>query len=140
EAWDLWGYEVGNFPAGWGEWNGRYRDALRRFAKGDGNTHEFMDMINGDWLNFNDQEGPQKSINFVTAHDGFTMMDLVSFNTKDNLQDFPFGPSDGGSDDNLAWDSGGDQVLRRTRWRNFWTLLFFSRGVPMVVSGDEYGR
>ncbi|NLT28960.1 MAG: glycogen-debranching protein [Propionibacterium sp.] len=140
EAWDLWGYEVGNFPAGWGEWNGRYRDVLRRFAKGEGNTHEFMDMINGDWLNFNDQGGPQKSINFVTAHDGFTMMDLVSFNTKDNLQPFPFGPSDGGSDDNLSWDSGGDKGLRRTRWRNFWTLLFFSRGVPMVVSGDEYGR
>ncbi|SDB79930.1 glycogen operon protein [Raineyella antarctica] len=140
EAWDLWGYEVGNFPPGWAEWNGRYRDAVRGFAKGDGNVQALMDMVNGDYRHFADQGGPQRSINFVTAHDGFTMMDLVSFNTKQNDQPFPFGPSDGGADDNTSWDSGGDHALRRTRWRNFWTLLFLSRGVPMVVSGDEYGR
>ena len=140
EAWDLWGYEVGNFPPGWAEWNGRYRDALRRFCKGDGNTAEAMAMINGDYHHFADQGGPQHSINFVTAHDGFTLMDLVSFNHKENGQPFPFGPSDGGADDNLSWDSGGDHALRRARWRNFWVLLFLSRGVPMVVSGDEYGR
>ncbi|WP_141211256.1 alpha-amylase family protein [Enemella dayhoffiae] len=140
EAWDLWGYEVGNFPAGWGEWNGRYRDAVRRFLKGDGNTDDFIERVNGDYANFNDQGGPQKSINFVTAHDGFTLMDLVSFTTKHNDQAYPFGPSDGGSDDNLAWDSGGDHALRRARFRAFWTVLMFSRGVPMIVSGDEYGR
>ena len=140
EAWDLWGYEVGNFPPGWGEWNGRYRDTLRGFCKGDMVVDAFTAMVNGDYRHFADQGGPQRSINFVTAHDGFTMMDLVSFNTKQNGQPFPFGPSDGGSDNNTSWDSGGDQSLRRTRWRNFWVLLFFSRGVPMVVSGDEYGR
>ncbi len=140
EAWDLWGYEVGNFPAGWGEWNGRFRDAMRRYLKGDGNARAFMDQFNGDWLHFNDNLGPQKSINFVTAHDGFTMFDLVSFNAKDNDQPYPFGPSDGGSDDNLSWDSGGDHALRRTRWRNYWLVTFFARGVPMIVSGDEYGR
>ncbi|WP_211221737.1 alpha-amylase family glycosyl hydrolase [Granulicoccus phenolivorans] len=140
EAWDLWGYEVGNFPAGWGEWNGRYRDAMRGYLKGDANTDTFISMFNGDYANFNDQGGPQKSINFVTAHDGFTMADLVSYNTKVNDGPWPFGPSDGGSDDNLSWDSGGDHALRRTRIRNFWTVLFLSRGVPMVVSGDEYGR
>ncbi|GMA21827.1 isoamylase [Arsenicicoccus piscis] len=140
EAWDLWGYEVGNFPSGWGEWNGRFRDTMRGFLKGDGNTEAFVEMFDGDYHDFNDQGGPQRSINFVTAHDGFTMTDLVSYNHKVNDQPPPFGPSDGGSDDNLSWDSGGDQALRRQRVRNFWTVLFLSRGVPMVVSGDEMGR
>ncbi|HET7724563.1 MAG TPA: isoamylase [Propionibacteriaceae bacterium] len=140
EAWDLWGYEVGNFPSGWGEWNGRYRDALRSFCKGDANTQAFCDQFNGDYAHFSDQGGPQHSVDFVTAHDGFTMADLVSYNTKLNDQPYPFGPSDGGSDSNLSWDSGGDQAFRRQRIRNFMTLLFLSRGVPMFVSGDEYGR
>ena len=140
EAWDLWGYEVGNFPRGWGEWNGRYRDAVRRFTKGDANTADFLNMVNGDYHHFEDNGGPQKSINFVVAHDGFNLADLVSYQTKVNDQPYPFGPSDGGSDDNLSWDSGGDQGLRRQRLRNLWTILMFSRGVPMVVAGDEFGR
>ena len=140
EAWDLWGYEVGNFPRGWGEWNGRYRDAVRRFTKGDGNTADFLDMVNGDYHHFEDNGGPQKSINFIDAHDGFNLADLVSYQTKVNDQPYPFGPSDGGSDDNLSWDSGGDQGLRRQRLRNLWTILMLSRGVPMVVAGDEFGR
>lgn len=141
EAWDLWGYEVGNFPHGWAEWNGRYRDAVRGFLKGDGNVIEFITQLNGDWVHFHDQGGPAKAVNFVTAHDGFTMLDLVSFTTKTNSKlDYPFGPSDGGTDDNRSWDSGLDHALRRTRVRNFWTVLMLSRGVPMVVSGDEYGR
>lgn len=140
EAWDMWGYEVGNFPAGWGEWNGRYRDAIRRFMKGDGNTRAFTEQVNGDWANFNDQGGPQRSINFIVAHDGFTLMDLVSYNEKNNLVAWPFGPSDGGNDSNDSWDSGGNQALRRQRLRNFWTIQFFSRGVPMTVWGDEFGR
>lgn len=140
EAWDLWGYEVGNFPRGWGEWNGRYRDAVRRFTKGDGNTLSFLDMLNGDHHHFHDNDGAQKTINFIDAHDGFTMADLVSYQEKVNDQPYPFGPSDGGTDDNLSWDSGGSRGLRRQRVRNLWTLLFFSRGVPMVVAGDEFGR
>lgn len=140
EAWDLWGYEVGNFPRGWGEWNGRYRDAVRRFAKGDGNTGAFIDVVNGDYDHFNDNGGPQKSVNFLVAHDGFNLADLVSYPAKNNGQPAPFGPSDGGSDDNISWDSGGDQALRRQRLRNFWAILMLSRGVPMVVAGDEMGR
>jgi len=140
EAWDIWGYEVGNFPAGWGEWNGRYRDAVRRFMKGDGNTQAFIDQVNGDYHNFNDQGGPQRSVNFVVAHDGFTLMDLVSYNQKNNSLPWPFGPSDGGNDSNDSWDSGGSQTLRRQRLRNFWTIQFFSRGIPMTVWGDEFGR
>ncbi|MCP5363768.1 MAG: glycogen-debranching protein [Hyphomicrobiales bacterium] len=140
EAWDIWGYEVGNFPADWGEWNGRYRDAVRRFLKGDGNTGDFVSRVNGDYNNFNDQGGPQRSINFITAHDGFTLMDLVSYNAKNNSVTWPFGPSDGGNDSNDSWDSDGDQALRRQRLRNFWTIMIFSRGVPMAVWGDEFGR
>ena len=131
---------MGNFPRGWGEWNGRYRDAVRRFTKGDANTADFLNMVNGDYHHFEDNGGPQKSINFVVAHDGFNLADLVSYQTKVNDQPYPFGPSDGGSDDNLSWDSGGDQGLRRQRLRNLWTILMFSRGVPMVVAGDEFGR
>lgn len=140
EAWDLWGYEVGNFPPRWGEWNGHFRDEMRHYLKGDANARGFIEHFNGDWRHFNDKSGPQKSINFVTAHDGFTMMDLVSFNTKDNNQAYPFGPSDGGTDDNVSWDSGNNHALRRARWRNFWLVTFFARGVPMIVGGDEYGR
>lgn len=140
EAWDLWGYEVGNFPRGWGEWNGRYRDAIRRFTKGDGNNREFLEMMNGDYHHFQDNGGAQKTVNFLTAHDGFNMADLVSYQEKQNHWDYPFGPSDGGSDNNLSWDSGGSHTLRRQRLRNLWTILLFSRGVPMVVAGDEFGR
>ena len=113
EAWDLWGYEVGNFPRGWGEWNGRYRDAVRRFTKGDANMVAFTDMFNGDYHHFHDSGGAQKTINFITAHDGFNMADLVSYQEKQNHQPPPFGPSRGGSDDNLSGDSGGSQALRR---------------------------
>ncbi len=140
EAWDLWGYEVGNFPRGWGEWNGRYRDAIRKYMKGDGNQREFLEMVNGDYHHFQDNEGAQKSINFITAHDGFNLADLVSYQQKQNHWDFPFGPSDGGSDNNESWDSGGSHALRRQRLRNFWAILFLSRGVPMIVAGDEFGR
>lgn len=140
EAWDLWGYEVGNFPADWGEWNGRYRDSVRRYLRGDGNAREFADMVNGDYIHFNDQDGPQRSIDFIVAHDGFTLLDLVSYNQKNNDGAWPFGPSDGGADENLSWDSSGNAELRRQRLRNCWVILVFSRGIPMAVYGDELGR
>ncbi|WP_408648380.1 alpha-amylase family glycosyl hydrolase [Thermospira aquatica] len=146
EAWDISAYQVGNFPSGWAEWNGRYRDQVRRFLKGDGNTTgddsnpAFVQVVNGDYGYFNDNGGPHKSINFLVAHDGFTLMDLVSYNTKNNSVLWPFGPSDGGSDNNDSWDSGSDQPLRRKRLRNFWVIQMFSRGVPMTVYGDEFGR
>ncbi|TVQ44656.1 MAG: glycogen-debranching protein [Gloeocapsa sp. DLM2.Bin57] len=140
EAWDIWGYEVGNFPSGWGEWNGNYRDTVRKFCRGDGNTLDFIDTLNGDYRLFNDNGGPQRSIDFIVAHDGFTLMDVVSYNQKNNQLSYPFGPSDGGCDQNYSSDCDGDRSLRRQRLRNFWTLLFFSRGVPMVVWGDEFGR
>ncbi|PIE25887.1 MAG: glycogen debranching enzyme, partial [Micrococcales bacterium] len=140
EAWDLWGFEVGNFPDGWAEWNGRYRDAMRDFLRGMGSAQAFMAMMNGDFDHFADQGGPQQSVNFLTAHDGFTLADLMSYNEKSNGHPYPFGPSDGGNDSNSSWDSGGDAALRRQRIRNAIAVLMLSRGVPMIVAGDEYGR
>ncbi|NLK62133.1 MAG: hypothetical protein GX287_01655, partial [Fusobacteria bacterium] len=143
EAWDIWGYQVGGFPARWGEWNGRYRDTIRNYMRGQhtSNGVTYADAFNGDYNNFNKHGGPQKSINFIVAHDGFTLTDLVSYNNKMNeLTSWPFGPSDGGSDDNQSWDSNGDKDLRRQRLRNFWTYQMFSRGTPMIVYGDEITR
>ncbi len=142
EAWDCSGsgFQVGNFPSGWGEWNGFYRDTMRRYLKGSGDATSFVDRFNGSYNNFNDQGGPHKSVNFIVAHDGFTLMDLVSYNNKMNNGAYPFGVSDGGNDSNDSWDCNGDQALRRKQLRNIWTWQMFSRGVPMSVYGDEFGR
>ncbi|OHD14311.1 MAG: hypothetical protein A2Z96_04350, partial [Spirochaetes bacterium GWB1_48_6] len=143
EAWDIGTYQVGNFPNKWAEWNGRYRDATRKFLKGDtsGEGISYSDGFYGDFGNFNDQGGARKSVNFIVAHDGFTLADLVSYDSKTNTARlWPFGPSDGGSDSNQSWGSGGDQNLRRQRFRNFWVWQIFSRGLPMLVYGDEFAR
>lgn len=151
EAWDLWGYPVGSFPAGWGEWNGRFRDAARKYLKGDPSGHDGVsvnDAFHGDYRFFNGHGGPQMSTNFLVAHDGFTLADLVSYNGKNNQSAYPFGPSDGGNDNNDSWDSSGPAKpsnlsladFRRQRLRNFWVFQIFSRGSPMFVYGDEFGR
>jgi isoamylase len=153
EAWDMWGYPVGAFPWGWLEWNGRYRDATRKFMRGITSGHAGVsvnDAFHGDYTFFNDNGGPHKSINFIVAHDGFTLADLVSYNAKTNVdRDWPFGPSDGGSDSNESWDSmiadgafgvPNTQAFRRQRLRNLWVWHFFSRGTPMIVWGDEFAR
>ncbi len=144
EAWDIGAYGVGTFPNRWGEWNGRYRDASRRFMKGDASGAggiSYADAFYGDFANFNDQGGAMKSVNFIVAHDGFTLADLVSYNTKTNTaRVWPFGTSDGGSDNNDSWNSDGNQSLRRQRMRNLFVWQMFSRGVPMIVYGDEFGR
>ena len=140
EAWDTGSYQVGDFPKGWAEWNGEYRDAVRRFMKGDACVEAFVRVVNGDFQRFQDQGGPQKAVNFITAHDGFTLMDLVSYNAKNNGVLWPFGPSDGGNDSNDSWDSNGDHALRRARLRNMLTVQFMSRGVPMTLGGDEFAR
>jgi isoamylase len=140
EAWDTRESLVGHFPAGWAEWNGLYRDAVRRFLKGDPVVFDFISAVNGGYEHFGDQGGAHKSIDFITAHDGFTLMDLCSYNQKNNGVAWPFGPSDGGNDSNDSWDSAGDRALRRTRMRSILTVQIFSRGVPMTLSGDEFGR
>ena len=140
EPWDTNGSQTGAFPSGWAEWNDFFRDRLRELAIGDGDARAFADAVNGSYAQFHDQGGPQKSVNFITAHDGFTLLDLVSYSQKNNAQQWPFGPSDGGADHNRSWDSGGDRALRRQRMRSLLAIQFFSRGIPLTVGGDELGR
>ncbi|HEY0190254.1 MAG TPA: alpha-amylase family glycosyl hydrolase [Kofleriaceae bacterium] len=144
EPWDIGAYGVGQFPNGWNEWNGKYRDATRRFFNGDlsgANGSTYADVFYGSFNDYNDQGGAGKSVNMIDAHDGFTLADLVSYPTKTNAsRAWPFGPSDGGSDGNDSSNSDGDPALRRQRVRSIMTWQMFSRGVPMLVAGDEFAR
>jgi isoamylase len=150
EPWDVGpgGYQVGNFPVLWAEWNGRYRDTVRRFWKGDeSQVAELAYRLSGssDLYAHNGRQ-PYASVNFVTAHDGFTLNDLVSYNHKHNEANGE-GNRDG-EDDNKSWNCGAegpsnDPAIRRLRaqqMRNFLTTLFVSQGVPMLLYGDERGR
>jgi isoamylase len=150
EPWDLGegGYQVGRFPVLWGEWNGKYRDVVRRFWRGD---ESYVDdlayrLTGSSDLYSSDGRGPLASINFVTAHDGFTLEDLVSYSQKHNEAN---GESNrDGTDDNTSWNCGvegptDDPVIRATRERqkrNFLATLLFSQGVPMICGGDEICR
>jgi len=150
EPWDLaeGGYQVGNFPVLWGEWNGKYRDNVRRFWRGDaGQVNELAYRLTGSSdLYQGDGRNPSASINFVTAHDGFTLHDLVSYDRQHNDQN-PHGNA-GGSVDNLSWNCGregptddaGIISLREQQKRNFLATLLLSQGVPMLLGGDEIGR
>jgi isoamylase len=149
EAWDAGGmYQVGSFPAygRWAEWNGKYRDSIRRFIKGDeGFTGEIASRIQGSpdlyWY-----RGPTASLNFITCHDGFTLRDMVSYNGKHNEANGEWN-NDGG-DDNHSWNCGWEgestdpavNALRYRQMKNAASLLFLSRGVPMLLMGDEVGR
>ena len=151
EAWDTqWpgGYQVGNFPDGWGEWNGRYRDAMRNFV-GNGNWGQTGDYIYGDKANFIDQGGPHKSVNFIVAHDGFTLADLSSGygqagNDYNKSMKWPFGPSDGGNGDGapsgFLANTTDEKASKRQTNRNYIAIQMMSRGVPMIVWGDEFSR
>ncbi len=138
-------YQVGGFPAGWSEWNGIYRDTLRRSqnklgiaaVKPDQLAMAFSGSAN---LYQKDGRRPWNSINFIVAHDGFTLRDLYAFNTKNNLQALPFGPSDGGADDNISWDQDGFPSAQRRAARNGFALLMLSAGTPMMTGGDEFLR
>ena len=149
EAWDAGGlYQVGTFPSfnRWSEWNGKYRDCIRRFIKGDGScAPELYHRISGsDDLYY--ERGSAASVNFVTCHDGFTLKDLVSYNFKhneDNGED-----NRDGMDANDSWNCGLEgetddpeiQALRYRQMKNMLTLLFTSRGIPMILSGDEFAN
>jgi glycogen operon protein len=149
EAWDAGGlYQVGSFPAygRWAEWNGKYRDTLRRFIKSDaGVVGDLADGIQGS-PNLYHKRGPNASINFVTCHDGFSLMDLVSYNHKHNWANGEEGRD--GANDNNSWNSGYEGVtedakinaLRQRQIRNAITILMVSQGVPMLYMGDEMGR
>jgi len=150
EPWDVGpgGYQVGNFPVPWSEWNGKYRDAIRSFWKGDeGRIGEMAYRLTGSPdLYEHDGRRPYASINFVTAHDGFTLNDLVSYNEKHNAANGD-GNNDG-DNNNLSWNCGVEgptddaqiNALRERQRRNFLVTLFLSQGVPMLLGGDEWGR
>ena len=147
EPWDLGegGYQVGNFPVGWMEWNGKYRDAVRRFWRGDdGVASELATRFCGS-SDLYEQSGrrPYASVNFITSHDGFTLHDLVSYNQKHNEANGE--DNRDGESNNLSWNCGVEgptddpQVLalRRQQQRNLMTTLLLSQGVPMLRAGDE---
>jgi len=150
EPWDLGegGYQVGNFPVGWTEWNDKYRDTMRAYWKGDGGLiGEFARRLTGSSdLYGRSGRRPYASINFICAHDGFSLEDLVSYSHKHNEANRE-GNRDG-HDNNLSWNSGVEgptddseiQALRARQKRNMIATLLFSQGVPMLLAGDEIGR
>src|SRR5579863_5447038 len=150
EPWDVGegGYQVGKFPVLWAEWNGKYRDTVRRYWKGDpGQLAEFGYRLTGSSdLYQRDGRHPTASINFVTAHDGFTLQDLVSYNDKHNEANGE--DNRDGTNDNDSWNHGVEgptedssiQDLRERQKRNFLATLLLSQGVPMLSGGDEIGR
>ncbi len=150
EPWDLGegGYQVGNFPLGWAEWNDRYRDCMRAFWRGDGGKiGEFATRLTGSSdLYARNGRRPYASINYITAHDGFTLHDLVSYQHKHNEANGENNRD--GSDNNLSCNYGieGESSdpaiceLRARQKRNFLATLLFSQGVPMLLAGDEMGR
>jgi isoamylase len=150
EPWDVGdgGYQVGNFPVNWAEWNGKYRDCVRAYVKGDmGVLGEFAYRFTGSAdLYEDDGRKPYASINFVTAHDGFTLYDTVAYNEKHNEANGE--NNQDGHNDNRSWNCGEEgetdredvNLLRRRQLRNFLTTLLLSQGVPMLLGGDEFGR
>lgn len=150
EPWDVgWGgYQLGRFPPGWREWNDRYRDTVRSFWRRDpGKLGELAERIAGssDIFKHNGRK-PTANINFITAHDGFTLNDLVSYNERHNEANRENNAD--GTDNNLSWNCGAEgpttsasvQMLRRRQMRNLLATLFLSQGVPMLQAGDEFAR
>jgi isoamylase len=150
EAWDAGGlYQVGSFPDydRWGEWNGKYRDAIRKFLKGDGLVTEVAQRLQGSPdMYAKANRTVDSSVNFITAHDGFTLMDWVSYNDKHNEENGE--ENQDGANDNESWNCGvegetDDPAILALRWRqmrNAIAMLMFSQGIPMLLMGDEMGR
>jgi isoamylase/glycogen operon protein len=150
EAWDAAGlYQVGNFPGQgkWGEWNGRYRDVVRKFIKGtDGLAGAFAGALCGSAELYAKDRAPYHSINFITAHDGYSLKDLVSYQDKHNEANGE--ENRDGANDNESWNCGAEGEtanrkilhLRDMQMKNFLLTLFLSVGTPMILMGDEYGH
>lgn len=149
EPWDIGegGYQIGKFPPGWAEWNGKFRDDIRDFWNGsESMLADFAGRITGSSDLYEEYRRPTASINFITAHDGFTLNDLVSYNDKHNEANGE--NNQDGESHNRSWNCGmegptddqGVNELRSRQKRNFLTTLFLSQGVPMLVAGDEMGR
>jgi glycogen operon protein len=149
EPWDIGpgGYQVGGFPPGWAEWNDKYRDTLREYWKGDNVSTDFAARLlgSGDLYDLRGRR-PWASVNFITAHDGFTLNDLVSYNEKHNEANGE--DNNDGHNDNRSYNYGvegptddeGINAVRERQKRNFLATLLFSHGTPMLLAGDEFGR
>ena len=148
ESWDLGGYYVGDMPNGWSEWNGKYRDVVRKFIKGDfGQIPELLKRILGSPDIFKrNNRSPYSSINFISCHDGFTLYDLVSYNTKHNLNNGENNRDGENHNNSYNWGEEGEtnssDILntRKKLLKNFFLILMISQGVPMFLMGDECGR
>jgi glycogen operon protein len=150
EPWDVGegGYQIGQFPPGWAEWNGKYRDCMRDYWRGaDSVLAEFAERFTGSSdLYKNDNRNPTASINFITAHDGFTLNDLVSYNDRHNEANGE--DNKDGAQDNRSWNCGAEGPtddenivnIRNRQKRNFLATLLLSQGVPMLLAGDEAGH
>ncbi len=148
EPWDLTTYQVGNFPIDWSEWNGKFRDTVRKFGKGDGGmAKDVVFRLTGSVdLYGDDGRSPYNSINFITCHDGFTLYDLVSYNYKHNGANLEH--NNDGSNDNNSWNCGVEGEtddpkiikLRKQFIKNYACYLIFSQGTPMMLAGDECMR
>lgn len=146
EPWDIGTYEVGNFPVDWSEWNGRFRDTMRKFGKGDGGQVRDLGwrLTGSADLYKDDGRSAYNSVNFVTCHDGFTLNDLVSYNNK--LNQVNLENNNDGTNDNNSWNCGAEgetddpevRGLRRRLVKNFFCYLLFSSGTPMILGGDEF--
>ncbi|MBQ1175057.1 MAG: chitobiase/beta-hexosaminidase C-terminal domain-containing protein [Treponema sp.] len=145
ESWDCGNnsYQVGNFPDGWAGWNGYYRDSIRAFV-GNGAERAAISYTDGIYGSLNHFGAAEPSVNFVVAHDGFTLADLCSYSGAGNALNgtltWPFGPSDGGNGDNNSLRTGTEDASNRQRARNYFAMQMFSAGIPMIVYGDEFGR
>ncbi len=144
EPWAIGGnsYQVGGFPSGWAEWNGAFRDTVRQAQNKLGSVTVTTGQMASRFAGSSDLYGddgrkPWHSVNFMTAHDGFTLKDLYSCNSKNNGQAWPYGVSDGGEDNNNSWDQGGIAADQRKAARNGLALMMLSAGTPMMVGGDE---
>jgi isoamylase len=136
-------YELGAFPAGWSEWNGNFRDTIRTEQNKLGVTAQTPAMLLARVTGSPDLFGarsPSASVNFMDVHDGFTLRDLYAYDTKENSQAWPYGPSSGGSDANLSWDQGGNAALQTQAARTGLALVLVSSGVPLFAGGDEMLR
>src|SRR5215469_5107700 len=147
EPWAIGGnsYQVGGFPAGWSEWNGLYRDNLREAQNELGVIPVSIATLATRFSGSADRyqgngRSPWNSVNFIVAHDGFTLKDLYSCNSPNNNQPWPFGPSDGGSTNNDSWDQGGAVADQRRAARTGLAFLMLSAGTPMITGGDEHLR
>ena len=135
-------YQLGNFPSGWSEWNGSYRDLVRQAQNKLGSatvtTGQLATRFSGSSDLFGDDgRKPWNSVNFLVVHDGFTLGDLYRCNGKNNTQAWPYGPSDGGEDNNNSWDQGGVATAQRQAARTGFALMMTSAGMPLMTGGDE---